>query len=138
MLIDILIDTAIDTIKTIPFLYLTYLLMEYIEDRTQNGSILLLKKHPSIGPVVGSAAGVIPQCGFSAAAASLYAGGIISAGSLIAIYSYLHRMRCYLFCCQKGCSNNYIKNIRLKVLDRSDNRTDHRHDDQNIQVSCQA
>ena len=86
MFIDILLDTAIDTIKTIPFLYLTYLLMEYIEDRTQNGSILLLKKHPSLGPVVGSAAGVIPQCGFSAAAASLYAGGIISAGSLIAIF----------------------------------------------------
>lgn len=85
-MLDIILETGMDTVKIIPFLYLTFLLMEYLEDVAKTGSIKLLKKFPAVGPVVGAAAGTFPQCGFSAAAASLYSGGVITLGTLIAIF----------------------------------------------------
>lgn len=85
-MLDIILETGLDTVKIIPFLYLTFLLMEYLEDVAKTGSIKLLKRFPAIGPVVGAAAGIFPQCGFSAAAASLYSGGVITLGTLIAIF----------------------------------------------------
>lgn len=85
-MLDIVLETGLDTVKIIPFLYLTFLLMEYLEDVAKTGSIKLLKRFPAIGPVVGAAAGTFPQCGFSAAAASLYSGGVITLGTLIAIF----------------------------------------------------
>lgn len=85
-MLDIVLETGLDTVKIIPFLYLTFLLMEYLEDVAKTGSIKLLKKFPAIGPIVGAAAGTFPQCGFSAAAASLYSGGVITLGTLIAIF----------------------------------------------------
>ena len=85
-MLDIILETGLDAVKIIPFLYLTFLLMEYLEDVAKTGSIKLLKRFPAIGPVVGAAAGTFPQCGFSAAAASLYSGGVITLGTLIAIF----------------------------------------------------
>ena len=85
-MLDIILETGLDTVKIIPFLYLTFLLMEYLEDVAKTGSIKLLKRFPAIGPVVGATAGTFPQCGFSAAAASLYSGGVITLGTLIAIF----------------------------------------------------
>ncbi len=85
-MLDIVLETGLDTVKIIPFLYLTFLLMEYLEDVAKTGSIKLLKRFPAIGPVVGAVAGTFPQCGFSAAAASLYSGGVITLGTLIAIF----------------------------------------------------
>ena len=85
-MIDIIYDVLVDTLKTLPFLYLTYLFMEYLEDYAKNGSVKLLTKYPAAGPVVGAVLGVIPQCGFSAAAASLYSGGVITLGTMMAIF----------------------------------------------------
>ncbi|MCC6093597.1 MAG: arsenic efflux protein [Eubacterium sp.] len=86
MLLDVLKDTIIDTLKLIPFLYLTYLLMEWIEDKAQEKTVGILEKARRLGPVVGAATGVIPQCGFSAAAASMYSGGVITVGTLLAVF----------------------------------------------------
>lgn len=83
---DVLIETIIDSAKLLPFLFLTYVLMEYMEHHTGNKMVTLLKKSGRFGPVIGALAGVIPQCGFSAAASGLYAGRVISLGSLMAIY----------------------------------------------------
>jgi len=85
-MLDIIVDVLLDTLKTLPFLYITYLFMEYLEDYAKSGSIRLLTKYPAAGPVVGAVLGVIPQCGFSAAAASLYSGGVITLGTMIAIF----------------------------------------------------
>lgn len=85
-MLDIILDVCKDTVKLIPFLYLTFLFMEYLEDVAHEGSVKLLKKFPAVGPLIGSAAGTFPQCGFSAAASSLYSGGVISLGTLIAIF----------------------------------------------------
>lgn len=86
MVFDVLLDAVIDTVKLIPFLLLTYLLMEYLEQKTADRSAEALGKMGKIGPLFGGAVGIVPQCGFSAAAASLYSGGVITIGTLLAVF----------------------------------------------------
>ena len=85
-ILDILAEAAVDTLRLIPFLYLTYLLMEYLEDKAQAQTVDLIRKTGRLGPLAGGLLGIIPQCGFSAAASSLYAGGVITVGTLFAIF----------------------------------------------------
>jgi len=77
---------TLDTLKLVPFLFLTYLVMEALEHKAGEKTHNVVKKAGRLGPVVGSLAGVLPQCGFSAAASNLYAGRVITLGTLIAIY----------------------------------------------------
>lgn len=83
---EILIDAMLDTLKLIPFLFLTYLAMEYLEHKTSTKVLIWVQKAGNFGPAIGAALGAVPQCGFSAAASGLYAGKVISIGTLIAIY----------------------------------------------------
>lgn len=83
---EAILDGMVDTLKLIPFLFLTYLVMEYLEDRMQDKTKAVLKKTGKSGPLWGAFLGVIPQCGFSAAASSLYAGRMLTMGTLIAIF----------------------------------------------------
>ena len=85
-MLDILKDTIIDTIKILPFLFITYIIMEYIEHKMSEKSKDSIKKSGRWGPLIGSIAGIIPQCGFSASATNLYAGKVITLGTLIAVY----------------------------------------------------
>ncbi len=85
-MVDVILDTLLDTLKLLPFLFLTYLAMEYLEQRTANKTENFIKKAGRFGPFIGSLAGAVPQCGLSAAATNLYAGKVISMGTLIAIY----------------------------------------------------
>lgn len=75
-----------DTAKLIPFLFLTYLAMEFLEHKAGEKSVRYMAKAGSKGPLLGGLFGVIPQCGFSAVAANLYAGGVISVGTLMAVF----------------------------------------------------
>ncbi|MGI6117500.1 MAG: putative manganese transporter [Bilifractor sp.] len=86
MLTDVLADAVLDTLKLLPFLFLTYLLMEYLESRTEEKTANALRKVGRWGPVFGGAVGIIPQCGFSAAAASLFSGGVITVGTLLSVF----------------------------------------------------
>ena len=86
MLKELIADTLIDTGKIVPFLFLTYLLMEYLEDKAGEKTIDLIKRKGQAGPFAGAVLGLLPQCGFSAAAASLFAGGVITTGTLLAIF----------------------------------------------------
>ncbi len=79
-------DTIKDTLTLIPFLFLTYVAMEWLERRTEEQSVDLLAHIGKFGHIAGAGIGLIPQCGFSAAAASLYSGGVITAGTLIAVF----------------------------------------------------
>lgn len=83
---DIFSDALLDTAKLLPFLFLTYVAMEYLEHRTGTGARRLIWKAGRFGPVIGGALGIAPQCGFSAAASNLYAGRVITLGTLLAIY----------------------------------------------------
>ena len=86
LLIDILLDAGKDTLSLVPFLLVTYLVLETLEhvagDRV-NGAI---KRAGAAGPVVGSLLGIVPQCGFSAMAATLYAGRVVTLGTLVAVF----------------------------------------------------
>lgn len=83
---DALLDALWDTARLIPFLFLTYLAMEYIEHRAAAGTRKLISRSGRLGPLLGAAAGLFPQCGFSTAAANLYAARLISRGTLIAVF----------------------------------------------------
>ncbi len=85
-MLDIIIDAVLDCLKLLPFLYLTYLVLEYIEERAEEGSLKLVRQSGAWGPVAGSALGIVPQCGFSASAANLFAQRLISAGTLVAVF----------------------------------------------------
>ena len=85
-MIDVILDTLIDSVKLLPFLFITYLIMEFIEHKTGEKAKNIIKKSGKFGPLFGGILGIFPQCGFSAAAASLYAGKVITLGTLIAIF----------------------------------------------------
>ncbi len=78
--------TIEDSVLVILILFLTYLAMEYLEHGTGGKLQLLMRKSGRLGPVVGALAGVVPQCGFSAAASNLYAGRVITMGTLLSVY----------------------------------------------------
>lgn len=79
-------EPVIDTLKIIPLLFLAYLLMELLEKKASRKMELLLGKIGKAGPAVGSLLGCVPQCGFSGASANLYTAGIITEGTLIAVF----------------------------------------------------
>ena len=85
-ILEVLQDTAIDTIKLLPFLFITYLIMEYIEHKTSNKVKDVIKKSGKFGPLLGAIVGIFPQCGFSVSATNLYAGRVITLGTLISVY----------------------------------------------------
>lgn len=83
---DVLLDAVVDTAYLLPFLFATYLLLEWLEHRAGAAAQRAVRNAGAAGPVVGAVAGVVPQCGFSAAAATLYAGRIVSIGTLFAVF----------------------------------------------------
>ena len=85
-MIEVIEEAIIDSVKLLPFLFITYLIMEYIEHKTGNKTKNVIKKSGKFGPFFGSLLGVVPQCGFSVSATNLYAGRVITLGTLIAVY----------------------------------------------------
>lgn len=85
-MIDVLLDTAIDALKTLPFLFVAYLVIEFLEHRAAEKFALWLTKFGKAGSFVGALLGVVPQCGFSVVAANLYANRIITGGTLLAVF----------------------------------------------------
>ena len=85
-MLAILKDSIIDSVKLIPFLWITYVLMEYWEHKTSNKSTKHIQKSRKMGPIIGGFLGAFPQCGFSVSATNLYVGRVISLGTLMAVY----------------------------------------------------
>lgn len=85
-MLHVLIHTIKDSVKLLPFLFIAYLIMEYIEHKTSQKTKKVIEKSGKFGPLFGGILGIFPQCGFSAIAANLYAGRIITLGTLIAIF----------------------------------------------------
>ena len=83
---SVILHSLEELITILPFLFLTYLLMELLEHKAGSRMERALKRGGKFGPLFGSLLGIVPQCGFSAAAAGLYAGRVISLGTLIAIF----------------------------------------------------
>lgn len=85
-MIDVFIESLVDSLKIVPFLFLSFLLIEILEKKTNIFSIEKLRKNQKIGPLYGVGLGIIPQCGMSAASAGLYATRVISLGTLMAVF----------------------------------------------------
>lgn len=86
VLLEILQETSLDTLKLIPFLFITYLIMEYIEHKTSDKVKDKIQKSGKFGPLLGAIVGIFPQCGFSVSATNLYAARVITLGTLMSVY----------------------------------------------------
>ncbi len=79
-------ETIVDSVRLLPFLFAAFLLIEALERYSGSAIERLLSRVGKAGPLVGAAFGCIPQCGFSVLASNLYAGGVISVGTLLAVF----------------------------------------------------
>lgn len=85
-LVDVILDGAVDSLRTLPFLFIAFLFIEFLEHRAQDKINHLFRKAGVAGPLAGAVLGCIPQCGFSVMSSNLYSSGIISLGTLIAVF----------------------------------------------------
>ena len=113
---EIVIETCLDSIKMLPFLFFAFLLIEFLEYYSGGMSGKLLKKVGKAGPVVGAVLGCVPQCGFSVLAANLYAGGILSAGTLIAVFTATSDEAVLILMANPGRAGEIIWLLAVKVV----------------------
>ena len=86
MIEEILLDAVKDSVILIPFLFLTYLVLEAVEAHASEKMVSLVGSERWFDPILGALLGVVPECGFSAAAASLFSGGAVTIGTLVAVF----------------------------------------------------
>ena len=113
---EIILDTLLDTIKLIPFLFIAFLLIELMEHKLSNKNKKIITKSKKYGPVLGSLLGALPQCGFSVMATNLYVTRIITLGTLISIYLSTSDEMLPILISKKAPFNLIIKIILIKVL----------------------
>ena len=113
---DCAVDAALDSIKILPFLFLAYLVMEYVEHRMGEHSKDVIRRSGKFGPLLGAVCGAFPQCGFSAAASNLYAGRIITLGTLLAIYLSTSDEMLPILISKQAPALAIVKILGLKVL----------------------
>lgn len=83
--LHVLEHSVLDTLALVPLLFVTYLAMEAIEHSASAHVRAAVERSGKAGPVVGALLGALPQCGFSAMAATLYAGRVVTVGTLVAV-----------------------------------------------------
>lgn len=115
-MLDVVLDTLVDGVKLLPFLFLTYLAMEYIEHKTTAKTKNTIKKSGKLGPLVGGILGVFPQCGFSTAGSNLYAGRVITLGTLISIYLSTSDEMLPVFLSEKVPMTTILSMIAVKAV----------------------
>ena len=113
---EVIKDTVIDTLKLIPFLWLTFYLIEVIEHKYQKKSQNIIKKSGKYGPILGGILGCFPQCGFSVMATNLYITKIISLGTLISIYLSTSDEMLPILLSEKSDIKTILSIIGVKVL----------------------
>ena len=113
---DALLDALLDGVKLLPFLLLTYLAMEWLEHKAGNKVNAFVRKSGKFGPLAGGVLGVVPQCGFSAAASNFYAGRVITLGTLLAIYLSTSDEMLPILISEKAPIGLIIKILLLKMV----------------------
>lgn len=116
LLWDVILDSLIDGVKLLPFLLVTYLVMEFLEHKAGNRMQEMVQRAGKAGPVIGSILGIFPQCGFSAAASNLYAGRIITLGTLFSIYLSTSDEMLPIMISEKAPVSMILKILAVKVL----------------------
>ena len=105
-----------DTLYIIPFLFVTYLAMEWLEHKTGGRAQAAIQRAGAAGPVVGAVVGAVPQCGFSAAAATLWAGRVITLGTLFAVFLSTSDEMLPIFLAEQVPLDVIVKIIGAKIV----------------------
>ncbi|MBQ8234990.1 MAG: arsenic efflux protein [Bacilli bacterium] len=113
-MIHIIEHSILDTIKIIPFLFVAFLFIEYIEHKIKNKKILT--KVGRLGPLFGGILGLVPQCGFSIMATNLYITRIITLGTLISIYLTTSDEMLIILLSSNISVNEIIKILSIKFI----------------------
>ena len=85
-MLDVVLDALLDTLKLFPYLFITFIVLEFIEHKLSHKNQEILVKNKKYGPIVGGVLGALPQCGFGTMAASLFSSKVITMGTLIAVF----------------------------------------------------
>jgi len=146
MILSVIQDTLLDAVKLLPFLFITYLIMEYIEHRTSEKSRILMKKSGKLGPAFGGILGLLPQCGFSTAASNLYAGRVITLGTLLAVFLSTSDEMLPVLISEQAPVNTILKILAIKgaigifagfLIDLlNQKRKDYSHEEMRIKQMC--
>ena len=114
-MLDVLKDAFVDSIKLLPFLFIVYVFMEFVEHKASKKTHKIIKSSGKFGPLIGSILGAFPQCGFSVMASNLYVGRIITIGTLIGIYlSTSDEMIPVML--SSGATSELLKIVLFKVI----------------------
>lgn len=105
-----------DTLYLIPFLFVTYLAMEWLEHKAGDKAEEAVRRAGAAGPVVGALVGVVPQCGFSAAAATLWAGRVITLGTLFAVFLSTSDEMLPIFLAEQVAPMTILKIMGVKLM----------------------
>lgn len=115
-MIDIIIDTIIDVLKLIPFLFIAFLIIEVLEHKLTNKNKNIITKSKKFGPIIGALLGIIPQCGFSVMGTNLYITRIISLGTLFSIYLSTSDEMLPILISEKADIKIILQIILIKIL----------------------
>lgn len=116
LFVDVLADSVIDTLKLIPFLFVTYLAMEALEHFASNKVKETVERADAAGPVAGALLGALPQCGFSAMAATLFSGRVVTAGTLVAVILSTSDEMIPVFVAHQEPAGRMLSIIAIKVV----------------------
>ena len=105
-----------DTLYLIPFLFITYLAMEWLEHKAGDKAEEAVRRAGAAGPVVGALVGIVPQCGFSAAAATLWAGRVITLGTLFAVFLSTSDEMLPIFLAEQVAPMTILKIMGVKLI----------------------
>lgn len=115
-IIDVVLDAVSDTLKMLPFLFLAFLVIEFLEHKAQDKIKNLFTRAGKAGPFIGTLLGCVPQCGFSVMSANLYSSGIITLGTLIAVFLSTSDEAVILLATASDGSSEIIRLITTKII----------------------
>ena len=113
---EYLIDALIDSLKLLPYLFITFIILEYIEHKLSKKNEKILTKNKKYGPIIGSILGAFPQCGFSTMAANLFSNKVITIGTLVAVFLSTSDEMLPIMLSQKVDILKLLKIIGFKII----------------------
>lgn len=113
---EIILDTILDCLKILPFLFIAFFIIEFFEHKLSHKTETTIKKAGKFGPLIGSMLGALPQCGFSVLATNLYITRIISLGTLIAIYLSTSDEMLPILIAENAPLNSILLIIAIKII----------------------